>query len=77
VNVVAAKYARVTLNIPPELYRQLRVWVADAAVALDDPRVDVQETLRAAIRVLTDPAAGTTSKRVLAELGAGQRSTAS
>jgi len=65
---VSGKPARVTLNLPPELYRQLRVWVADAAETLDDPRVGVQETLRAAIRVLTDPKADITRSAVLAEL---------
>lgn len=50
----AAKPARVTLNLPPELYRQLQGWTNGAAEALGVPRVGVQETMRALIRVLVD-----------------------
>lgn len=64
------KPARVTLNLPPELYRQLQRWTDSAAETLDVPRVGVQDAMRAAIRVLTDPSAGDTTSRVLAELRA-------
>jgi hypothetical protein len=48
----------VTLNIPPDLYRQLTRWTDTAAVALDVPRVGVQDALRAMMRVgINDTAA--------------------
>jgi hypothetical protein len=46
-----AKPVRVTLNIPPDLFRQLARWTDTAAEALDVPRVGVQDALRAMIRV--------------------------
>jgi hypothetical protein len=50
---------RVTLNIPPELFRQLAHWAEEAAVTLDVPRVPVQDALRAMIRATTaDKTAG-------------------
>ena len=64
---VSAKPARVTLNLPPELYRQLQQWANDAAVALDVPRVGVQDTMRAMIRALTRETP-LDMPRVLAEL---------
>ena len=75
---VSAKPARVTLNLPPELYRQLQQWANDAAVALDAkpdrgafgvdvPRVGVQDTMRAMIRALTRETP-LDMPRVLAEL---------
>lgn len=67
-STAAVKPARVTLNLPPELYRQLQRWTATAADTLDVPRVGVQETMRAMLRVLTDESAGNTTTRVLAEL---------
>jgi hypothetical protein len=41
---------RVTLNLPPELYRQLTRWADQAADQLDRPRVSVQDALRAMVR---------------------------
>ncbi len=51
----AAKPAdvRVTLNIPPELYRQLRKWADSAADDLGVPRVSQQDALRAMIGAVT------------------------
>lgn len=63
-----SKDARVTLNLPPELYRQLQRWTDTAAETLDVPRVGVQDAMRAMLRVLTDQSAGNTTTRVLAEL---------
>lgn len=60
--------ARVTLNLPPELYRQLNRWCDSAADTIDVPRVGVQEAMRAMIRVLTGDEAPTCSARVIAEL---------
>jgi hypothetical protein len=44
--------ARLTLNLPPDLYRELQRWATSAADELDRPRVGVQDTLRATIRAL-------------------------
>jgi len=53
-----ARPARVTLNMPPDLYRQVQRWADDAAEALDRPRVGVQDALRAMIRAcISDQAA--------------------
>jgi hypothetical protein len=41
------KPVRVTLNMPPELYRQVTRWADHAADQLDVPRVSVQDVLRA------------------------------
>lgn len=46
---VRTKPVRVTLNMPPELYRQLTRWADSAAEALDVPRVSVQDALRAMV----------------------------
>jgi hypothetical protein len=48
--IPAPKPARVTLNLPPELYRQLARWCDSAAVAVDSPRVSIQDALRTMIR---------------------------
>jgi hypothetical protein len=48
------KPARITLNLPPELYRELIRWTGTAAEAIDVPRVGVQEALRAMVRVVTE-----------------------
>lgn len=64
------KPARVTLNLPPELYRQLARWADSAAETIGVPRVGVQETMRAMIRVITGDEAPSCSARVLAELRA-------
>jgi hypothetical protein len=42
--------AWVTLNMPPELYRELDRWTSTAAKAIDVPRVSIQDALRAMIR---------------------------
>lgn len=50
---IRTKPVRVTLNMPPELYKQLMRWTGTAADALDVPRVSVQQALRAMIRGVT------------------------
>lgn len=57
---------RVTLNMPPELFRQLRAWCEFAADELDRPRVSVQDALRA--MVCAGVADAQPSSPVLAEL---------
>ena len=39
--------ARVTLNLPPALLREVEHWAADAAETLGLPRVHVQSAMRA------------------------------
>lgn len=43
--------ARVTLNLPPQLFRDLSRWADDAADDLDVPRVGIQDAVRAMIAV--------------------------
>jgi hypothetical protein len=45
-----ARPARVTLNMPPELYRELDRWTSTAAETIDVPRVSIQDALRAMVR---------------------------
>jgi hypothetical protein len=49
----APKPARITLNLPPQLYRELIRWTGTAADALDVPKVSVQQALRGMIRAVT------------------------
>lgn len=56
---VGGKPARVTLNLPPDLYRQLAAWTTDAAGDLNVPRVGIQDAMRAMIAVtVTDKGIG-------------------
>lgn len=50
---VRTKDARITLNLPPQLYRDLMRWCDTSAEALDVPRVGVQEALRGFVREIT------------------------
>src|ERR1700721_1274793 len=45
------KPVRITLDLTPELYRELTRWAESAAVELDVPRVSLAEAVRAMIRV--------------------------
>jgi hypothetical protein len=63
-----AKPARVTLNLPPELYRELVRWTGTAADAIDVPRVGVQEALRAMVRVMTAGQARNAEQQVFAAI---------
>jgi hypothetical protein len=47
----AEKPAQVTVNLPPQLHSELARWAEDAAAEMDVPRLDVQQALRAMIRV--------------------------
>ena len=51
---IRAKPVRVTLDLSPELYRQLTRWADDAAVDMDVPRVALADAVRAMIRVAAD-----------------------
>jgi len=51
---IRSKPVRITLDLSPELYRQLTRWVDEAAVELDVPRVALADAVRAMIRVAGD-----------------------
>ena len=51
---IRSKPVRITLDLSPELYRQLTRWADDAAVELDVPRVALAGAIRAMIRVAGD-----------------------
>jgi len=51
---IRSKPVRITLDLSPELYRQLTQWAGTAAVALDVPRVALADAMRAMIRVTTE-----------------------
>lgn len=53
---VRVKQARMTLDIEPELYRQLTGWTRELAAEMDVTRVTVSAAVRAMIRLtLADP----------------------
>ena len=53
---IRSKPVRITLDLSPELYRQLTRWADSAAVELDVPRVALADAVRAMIRVtIADP----------------------
>jgi hypothetical protein len=51
---IRSKPIRITLDLSPELYRQLTTWTDSAAVTLDVPRVSLADAVRAMIRVAAD-----------------------
>ena len=51
---IRSKPVRITLDLSPELYRELTGWADEAAVALGVPRVSLAEAVRAMIRVTSD-----------------------
>ena len=48
---IRSKPVRITLDLSPELYRQLTRWADEAAVELDVPRVALADAVRAMIRI--------------------------
>lgn len=53
---IRSKPIRITLDLSPELYRQLTHWADSAAIELDVPRVALADAVRAMIRVtIQDP----------------------
>jgi hypothetical protein len=51
---IRSKPIRITLDLSPELYRQLTEWASSAAIALDVPRVALADAVRAMIRVTAE-----------------------
>ena len=51
---IRSKPVRITLDLSPELYRQLTAWAEAAAISLDVPRVSLADSVRAMIRVSTE-----------------------
>jgi hypothetical protein len=51
---IRSKPVRITLDLNPELYRQLTQWADAAAIELNVPRVALADAMRAMIRVTTE-----------------------
>ena len=51
---IRSKPVRITLDLNPELYRQLTQWADTAAIELNVPRVALADAMRAMIRVTTE-----------------------
>jgi len=64
---IRSKPVRITLDLSPELYRQLTHWADSAAVALGVPRVSLADAVRAMIRV-TDENPGEVLDRLRRDL---------
>lgn len=51
---IRSKPVRITLDLSPELYRQLTQWTDSAAITLGVPRVSLADAVRAMIRVTAE-----------------------
>ena len=51
---IRSKPVRITLDLSPELYRQLTRWAHSAAIELDVPRLALADAVRAMIKVTTE-----------------------
>ena len=51
---IRSKPVRITLDLSPELYRQLTQWADSAAITLNVPRVSLADAMRAMIRVTAE-----------------------
>jgi hypothetical protein len=51
---IRSKPVRITLDLSPELYRELTGWADEAAIVLGVPRVSLADAVRAMIRVTAD-----------------------
>ena len=56
---IRSKPIRITLDLSPELYRQLTRWADTAAITLDVPRVALADAVRTMIRATTENPATT------------------
>lgn len=48
---IRSKPVRITVDLPPETYRQLQEWTTRATAELDIPRLTLADAIRAMIRV--------------------------
>jgi hypothetical protein len=53
-SAIRSKPVRITVDLSPELYRQLTHWAESAAITLDVPRVPLADAMRAMIRVTAE-----------------------
>jgi len=60
-----SKPVRITVDLPPELYRRLTRWTQDAAEEIDAAKLPFAEVVRAMIRAAGDP---DVRPRILSEL---------
>ena len=51
---IRSKPVRITLDLSPELYRELTMWTHSAAIELDVPRIALADSVRAMNRVTTE-----------------------
>jgi hypothetical protein len=51
---IRSKPVRITLDLSPELYRELTTWADTAAITLGVPRVSLADAVRAMIRVTAE-----------------------
>ena len=51
---IRSKPVRITLDLSPELYRELTGWTDSAAIALGVPRISLADAVRAMIRVTAE-----------------------
>lgn len=51
---IRSKPVRITLDLSPELYRQLTEWAHLTAIKLDVPRIALSDAVRAMIKVATE-----------------------
>jgi hypothetical protein len=49
-SAIRSKPVRITVDMPPELYRTLTEWTARAAAELDVPRLTLADAIRAMVR---------------------------
>lgn len=57
----AMKDIRVSLNLTPDMYKELIRWADSAAAAVDVPRISQQDALRAMLRGTLDSTAATSA----------------
>lgn len=63
-----SKPVRITVDLTPELYRQLNRWTGEAAEEIDATKLPIAEVVRACIRALNDPEADEVRAAVIKKL---------